>query len=105
MTMPHLQNCDHSENGWCLDCVRKLHRDTERIDFLATCYDGWPIVEQIDHKHDTGSEDIYDRVADYTPDDWEPSDGIQLDDMQRAFRDMIDEAINEFYSFGEPENA
>lgn len=24
MTMPHLQNCDHSEEGWCLDCVKKL---------------------------------------------------------------------------------
>jgi hypothetical protein len=24
MTMPHLQNCAHSEAGWCLDCVKKL---------------------------------------------------------------------------------
>ena len=24
MTMPHLMNCDHSESGWCLDCVKKL---------------------------------------------------------------------------------
>lgn len=24
MTMPHLQNCDHSDTGWCLDCVKKL---------------------------------------------------------------------------------
>jgi prefoldin subunit 5 len=21
MTMPHLMNCAHSEDGWCLDCV------------------------------------------------------------------------------------
>lgn len=102
--MPHLQNCDHSEDGWCLDCVKKLHRDTERIDFLATCCDGWPIVEQIYHKHDTGSTDIYDRVADYTPDNWEPEDGIPYDQMQSAFRDMVDEAINEFYAFGDGDN-
>jgi hypothetical protein len=23
MTMPHLENCNHSEEGWCLDCVKK----------------------------------------------------------------------------------
>lgn len=29
MTMPHLENCAHSDEGWCLDCVRKMHRDFE----------------------------------------------------------------------------
>lgn len=24
MTMPHLMNCEHSDSGWCLDCVKKL---------------------------------------------------------------------------------
>lgn len=24
MTMPHLSNCQHSSDGWCLDCVKKL---------------------------------------------------------------------------------
>jgi hypothetical protein len=24
VTMPHLMNCDHSDSGWCLDCVKKL---------------------------------------------------------------------------------
>lgn len=24
MTMPHLMNCSHSEDGWCLDCVKAL---------------------------------------------------------------------------------
>ena len=24
MTMPHLMNCDHSEEGWCLPCVQEL---------------------------------------------------------------------------------
>lgn len=23
--MPHLQNCDHCDDGWCLDCVKELH--------------------------------------------------------------------------------
>jgi hypothetical protein len=23
MTMPHLENCLHSETGWCLDCVKR----------------------------------------------------------------------------------
>lgn len=25
MTMPNLMNCDHSGDGWCLGCVKKLH--------------------------------------------------------------------------------
>jgi hypothetical protein len=25
MTMPHLMNCPHSADGWCLDCVKELH--------------------------------------------------------------------------------
>lgn len=29
MTMPHLMNCDHSEEGWCLDCVKKMHDEWE----------------------------------------------------------------------------
>jgi hypothetical protein len=29
MTMPHLMNCDHSDSGWCLDCVKKLHDEWE----------------------------------------------------------------------------
>ncbi len=28
MTMPHLMNCSHSEDGWCLDCVKKLWDET-----------------------------------------------------------------------------
>lgn len=24
MTMPHLENCGHSEEGWCLACVKQL---------------------------------------------------------------------------------
>ena len=31
MTMPHLMNCSHSFDGWCLSCVKELHDETERI--------------------------------------------------------------------------
>jgi hypothetical protein len=38
MTMPHLSNCPHDGNGWCLDCVKKMHNELEhanhRIDVL-----------------------------------------------------------------------
>lgn len=34
MTMPHLQNCEHSPNGWCLDCVKKLW---ESLDSRCEC--------------------------------------------------------------------
>lgn len=27
--MPHLMNCEHDENGWCLACVRALHEEKE----------------------------------------------------------------------------
>lgn len=27
MTMPHLTNCQHSGDGWCLECVRKLYEN------------------------------------------------------------------------------
>lgn len=31
MTMPHLMNCDHCDDGWCLDCVKALHDEKEAI--------------------------------------------------------------------------
>lgn len=34
MTMPHLSNCQHSSDGWCLDCVKALH-DKLRVTMLA----------------------------------------------------------------------
>lgn len=33
MTMPHLQNCPHSPDGWCLECVGKLNAE---LDFLLS---------------------------------------------------------------------
>jgi hypothetical protein len=32
MTMPHLMNCVHSDDGWCLDCVKKLWERADRLE-------------------------------------------------------------------------
>ena len=29
MTIPHLMNCSHSPDGWCLECVGALQRELE----------------------------------------------------------------------------
>jgi len=35
MTMPHLMNCDHSHEGWCLACVKREHDEAaDEIDRL-----------------------------------------------------------------------
>jgi len=31
MTMPHLMNCPHSEDGWCLRCVEELYEEKQRL--------------------------------------------------------------------------
>lgn len=31
MTMPHLMNCDHTGEGWCLACVKKLWEELEAL--------------------------------------------------------------------------
>ncbi len=31
MTMPNLMNCSHDPEGWCLDCVKKLHEEKDKI--------------------------------------------------------------------------
>ena len=35
MTMPHLENCEHSSDGWCLDCVGRMHDRLEAMEFTA----------------------------------------------------------------------
>ena len=35
MTMPHLENCPHDSNGWCLDCVKRMHDRLETMEFTA----------------------------------------------------------------------
>ncbi len=95
MTMPHLMNCPHSGDGWCLDCVQRLQKDQERIDFLATCNEGWPIVEEIKVKKTWFLSDLYYFIADVMPDSWEPTEKpIESEKMREAFRMMIDEAID-----------
>lgn len=32
MTMPHLMNCDHSSDGWCLACVKQMHDQREQYE-------------------------------------------------------------------------
>lgn len=31
MTMPHLMNCPHMDDGWCLNCVGAQHVEIERL--------------------------------------------------------------------------
>jgi hypothetical protein len=31
MTMPHLMNCSHLDDGWCLKCVKKLWNEKESM--------------------------------------------------------------------------
>lgn len=33
MTMPHLSNCQHSGDGWCLDCVSELYESLKEARF------------------------------------------------------------------------
>lgn len=54
MTMPHLMNCPHQGEGWCLDCVKELH---ERNEKLRVC------LEWIkDNLHSTWRKDIIDEI-------------------------------------------
>jgi hypothetical protein len=32
MTMPHLSNCVHQGDGWCLDCVKILWEKNEKLE-------------------------------------------------------------------------
>ena len=31
MTMPHLMNCEHIEDGWCLDCVGEQYKELKTL--------------------------------------------------------------------------
>ncbi len=31
MTMPHLMNCSHKGDGWCLTCVKDQHDESEKL--------------------------------------------------------------------------
>ena len=30
--MPHLQNCDHLSDGWCLVCVKELWDEKDKLE-------------------------------------------------------------------------
>lgn len=31
MTIPHLMNCSHSGDGWCLECMRPVFQELEEL--------------------------------------------------------------------------
>lgn len=39
MTMPHLMNCNHSDDGWCLECVRELWEEKHQQTIEAGKYE------------------------------------------------------------------
>jgi len=43
MTMPHLMNCEHMEDGWCLDCVAAQHAEIERL--RAVLADAYKVLD------------------------------------------------------------
>ena len=62
MTMPHLMNCSHSPDGWCLDCVGNLQAENEALDTeLSTLQDSVEFV--IEHLRQNGGE-LRNRIAD-----------------------------------------
>lgn len=89
MTMPHMMNCQHIEDGWCLDCVAELAKDSERIDFLATCNQTWPIADELKDESGNPVTDIYDWIAEVDSSE-DPPDGNCL---RKAFRMMVDAGI------------
>jgi hypothetical protein len=52
MTMPHLMNCQHRDDSWCLDCVKaeweRTNAEIERlnaiVERLPKTADGLPVV-------------------------------------------------------------
>ena len=79
MTMPHLMNCQHSEDGWCLDCVKgsweQKQSETERLRaalFVAAA--------EIDALGDTDLHQLASEIAEERGAD-EPSD----DDLVAAY--------------------
>lgn len=51
MTMPHLSNCSHRPDGWCLACVANLHADSEMLTWLirqgppGAAFGDWGLTE------------------------------------------------------------
>lgn len=47
MCMPQYENCRHSEDGWCLDCVKKLSGRMTFMESLAirAAVEGWTMPQ------------------------------------------------------------
>lgn len=66
MTMPHLMNCAHSEDGWCLNCVKTLWEQNESIEVQAKMHlesdEGpWPLFCDTCEHHENAPFDYGDR--------------------------------------------
>jgi hypothetical protein len=61
MTMPHLMNCPHSGDGWCLDCVGKLN--SEFTEEKAIVNRIWAQLG-ITNYEQAGGKSIYGLIAD-----------------------------------------
>ena len=57
MTMPHLMNCDHSDDGWCLDCVKELH-DKPTIFQLANWWKCASVSEREEFLYEIGAYSV-----------------------------------------------
>lgn len=53
MTMPHLENCLHCEDGWCLECVKRLGE--ENTDLRLAILEASRIT--FEHTHSDGDLD------------------------------------------------
>lgn len=72
MTMPHLMNCQHSEDGWCLDCVKKLHDAAEELvqvsrEVASGCYGFSDGVLKVDYSHIAALRSVLDDRGDDLP--------------------------------------
>lgn len=59
MTMPHLMNCMHSETGWCLECVGKMHDELEIYRKALKIIEKWGIPPT-GKFHENGTPKSYD---------------------------------------------
>lgn len=52
MTMPHLMNCSHSPDGWCLECVKELWEERELLaNFARDIYKNYDCDESAQYHH------------------------------------------------------
>lgn len=67
MTMPHLMNCDHSADSWCLDCVKEMYEDMrDRVEVLETAIEyeiGVLEASTTMMEHYPGCEHLHDACA------------------------------------------